>query len=164
MIMNTNNKKNSLGGILALLAFTLFVVSLLAVLLTGADVVKRLTTRDRENYDRMTAVQYVATRIRQSDSEGVLSVGTFGGESAIIISEDIEGSIYNTYVYCHKGSLREMFCAEGVELDPVFGEEIIPMESFTAEDRGEYISITLNDGIREENLCFLLRNRKGEEQ
>lgn len=162
--MNINNKKGSLGGILALLAFTLFVVCLLAVLLTGADVVKRLTDRDRENYDRMTAIQYVATRIRQSDTENMLSVGTFGGESAIIISEEIEGSIYNTYVYCHEGRLREMFCAADVELDPVFGEEILPMESFLAEDMGEYIKITLDDGIREENLCFAVRNRKGDSQ
>ena len=104
-----------MGGILALVAFTLFVASLLMVLLTGADVVKRLTDRDRENYDRMTATQYIATRVHQSDVDGMLSVGTFGENSAIIITEEIEGSLYNTLVYCHNGYLREMFCLSATD-------------------------------------------------
>jgi len=37
--MKTQTKSNSLGGILVLLAFALLIVSLLIVLLTGADVV-----------------------------------------------------------------------------------------------------------------------------
>ena len=115
--MNNKIKKGSLGGILALLAFTLFVASLLMVLLTGADVVKRLTDRDRENYDRMTATQYIATRVHQSDVDGMLSVGTFG-------------------------------------------EEIVPMEAFVAEDMGDHIRVTVSDGKREDTLYFSLRSRK----
>lgn len=153
-------KKGSLGGILALVAFTLFVASLLMVLLTGADVVKRLTDRDRENYDRMTATQYIATRVHQSDVDGMLSVGTFGENSAIIITEEIEGSLYNTLVYCHNGYLREIFCAADAELSPTFGEEIVPMESFVAEDMGDHIRVTVSDGKREDTLYFSLRSRK----
>ena len=158
--MTNKFKKGSMGGILALAAFTLFVASLLMVLLTGADVVKRLTARDRENYDRMTATQYIATRIHQADVDGMISVGTFDGNSAIIITEEIEGSQYNTLVYCYNGYLREMFCAADAELSPTFGEEIVPMESFFAEDMGEYLSVTVSDGTREDTLYFSVRSRK----
>ena len=96
--MKTQTKSNSLGGILVLLAFALLIVCLLMVLLTGADVVNRLTERDKVNYDRRTAVSYMTMRIRQSDSDGVLSVGNYSDGDALIITEDIEGISFQTLI------------------------------------------------------------------
>ena len=42
-------KKNNLTGVLVLLVFAVFMVSVLFVLLTGADVVQKLTDRDQRS-------------------------------------------------------------------------------------------------------------------
>ena len=47
-------KKNQLSGVLVLLVFAVFGVSVLLVLLTGADVVKTLSERDQERDRKST--------------------------------------------------------------------------------------------------------------
>ena len=55
-----------------------------------------------------------------------------------------------------------MFCAEGAELLPEFGEAILPMENFRVTCEGEVIRITLSlpDGSTE-NMVLLLRSGGG---
>ena len=43
-------KKSNLTGVLVLLVFTVFMVSVLLVLLSGADTVQQLTQRDKRTY------------------------------------------------------------------------------------------------------------------
>jgi len=156
--MTAKSKKNSLGGVLTLLAFALFVVALMSVLLTGADAVGRLTERDRDSYDRRTAAQYIATRVRQADREGVLRTGEYGGTDALFVVEEIDGCRYHTVVYCWGGYLRELYCEEGLDLDPEFGEVLLPLDGLSAENLGSCIQVTLTKDDRTDVLRFLLRS------
>ena len=49
-------KKRNMTGGLVLLVFAVFMVSVLLVLLSGADTVQRLTQRDQRSYHHRTAV------------------------------------------------------------------------------------------------------------
>ena len=69
----------------ALLLFGVFAVCVLAVLLTGADAYRGLTQRNQEAGNRRSCVQYIATKVRQSDSLGAVSVENFGGVDALEI-------------------------------------------------------------------------------
>ena len=102
-----------MDGLLILLLFGVFAVSILAVLLSGAGVYRRLAERDDRSYDRRTAVQYVATRVRQADQAGGVSVRTFEGCPALILSEEIEGELYETRIYHYDGYIRELFVSAG---------------------------------------------------
>ena len=151
-------KKNSITGVFTLLVFAVFMVCVLTILLTGADVVQSITQRDQRSYDQRTAVQYLTTRVRQADWAGGVSVSESG---ALLLREDIDGTSYDTSVYCHDGYLREMFYQTGYALPPEFGEEILPAVSFRASCEDQLLSVTLEmpDGT-EETLFLRLRSEQ----
>lgn len=158
--MPTRMKKNNLSGLLALLVFAVFAVSVLMILLNGADIVQKVSARDRESFDRRTAAQYITTRIRQADQAGMISVRDTG--DVLVLSEEIDGYVYDTLVYCHDGYLREMFCERGLEEDPEFGEKILPLEEIdlSLADKALTVDLTFADGA-EEHLTFGLRSEGG---
>ena len=84
-------KKRNMSGVLVLLVFAVFMVSVLLVLLSGADMVQRLTRRDQRSYHHRTAVQYITTRIRQSDAAGAVSVRSSETGDMLVLTETIEG-------------------------------------------------------------------------
>ena len=154
-------KKSNLTGVLVLLVFAVFMVSVLLVLLSGADTVQKLTDRDQRTYHHRTAVQYLTTRVRQSDFAGAVTADN-SGVSTLILTEHIEGQPYETRIYCYEGYLREMFCPAGIGLPEGFGEEILPMEDFrvTLEDNILRAELVLTDGTSE-HCCLLLRSEGG---
>ena len=111
-------KKNQLSGVLVLLVFAVFGVSVLLVLLTGADVVKTLSERDQESYDRRTTMQYITTRVRQADEAGMVSVRRMEDRDVLVLGQDIEDIRYETLVYAYDGYLRELF------IEAEFGMEL----------------------------------------
>lgn len=154
-------KKNQLGSVLVLLVFAVFMVSVLMVLLTGADVVEKINRRDQKSYDSRTLLQYITTRVRQADQRGMVSVARFGDGDALVLTEDIEGELYETRVYCCEGYLRELFMEAGLEMDAEFGEEILPLEAVRFADEDDYIlaQLTLQEGEQEELILFLRSER-----
>ena len=70
-----------------LLLFGVFAVCVLIVLLTGAKAYRGLTERDRTAYDRRTCVQYIATKVRQGDVEGGVTVEPFGDTAALCMRQ-----------------------------------------------------------------------------
>lgn len=154
-------KKSNLTGVLVLLVFAVFMVSVLLVLLSGADTVQKLTDRDQRTYHHRTAVQYLTTRIRQSDIAGAVTTDN-SGVSTLILTETVEGQLYETRIYCYEGYLREMFCPAGLGLPEEFGEEILPMDDFqvTLEDNILRAELVLTDGTSE-HCSLLLRSEGG---
>ena len=152
-------KKSNLTGVLVLLVFAVFMVSVLLVLLSGADTVQKLTHRDRQTYHHRTAVQYITTRIRQADVNGAVSAE----DDTLILTQNIDGYLYETRIYCYNGYLREMFCEAGLTLAPDFGEEILPMDAFLVTCENELVcaELLLPDG-RRETVTLLLRSEERE--
>ena len=155
-------KKSNMGFLLVLLVFALFMVSAVLVLLTGADVVQGITERDQASYEQRTAAQYLATRVRQADETGAISVCATETGDRLVLSEEIDGFPFETTVYCHDGYLREMFCASGYAFDAEFGEKILPAERFCVTDYGEYLEmeITFADGATQ-SMILRLRSERG---
>lgn len=154
-------KKNNLTGVLVLLVFAVFMVSVLFVLLTGADVVQKLTDRDQRSYQQRTAVQYVTMRVHQADCEGMVEVRKVDDQDVLVLAEMIEGYRYETLVYCADGYLREMFSEAGLDLPLDFGEKVLPAEGFFAEKQDDTLRlrIDLADGSSQQVILCL---RSGE--
>ena len=145
-----------MDGLLVLLLFGVFAVSILAVLLSGAQGYRRLTERDDRAYDRRTAAQYVAARVRQA--EGTVTVAPFGGVEALELREEIDGETYLTRVYCSGGSLRELFSAEEAELRPEDGQQVLPARAMEPRLENGLLTVTLTDGAGEQmELVLALR-------
>ena len=158
-------KKNHLGSVLVLLVFAVFVVSVMLVLLTGADVVQRLKERDDRSYEHRTVIQYLTTRVRQADENGMVSVRDFGGQDALVLGQLIEDERYETLVYVYDGYLRELFVEAGLEIDAEFGEMILPVQSATFEDYGACVraNVVMSDGTPR-SILRALRAERGTAQ
>lgn len=107
--MKKERKEEKISALMALLLFAVFAVCIMFVLLTGAKVYQRLVRRDQENYDSRTAVSYMAAKVRQSDSTGCLSVKDIDGTRMLVITEEIEGTVYETRIYHYAGYICELF-------------------------------------------------------
>lgn len=140
--MKNRGKTESL---LALLLLGLFAVCILLVLLSGTEIYRGLTERSRTGYEERTAAQYLATRLRQGDATHSIRVEDFGGVDALVLSQDLEGVIYETRVYCSGGYLRELFSRVGTPCGPEDGESILPTES---------LNMTLTDGLLQAEIIF----------
>ena len=147
---------------MALLLFGLFAVCILSVLLTGADVYKRLTERDRDVHEMRTAGQYLATKVRQADAAGWIRVEKFEGLDALVIEEEIEGTVYQTWIYCHDGFIKELFAAADSGLKPEDGEKILEAEGLAVclESSAIKAEIISPDGAVQERYLHL---RSGKE-
>lgn len=155
-------KKTKLTDLMALLVFGIFALCVLLVLLTGADVYRNLVDRGGEYYQRRTAVQYIATRVRQGDASGGVTVAEFGGQDALVLREEIGGRTYLTRVYCCDGYIRELFTSESGSFSPEDGEKILEAAELSLALTDDLLTarITLTDGSQQEITLYL---RSGEE-
>lgn len=152
-------KRWTITDLAGLLAFALFALCLLGVLLTGARSYGALVRRGEESFDRRTAAQYVATRVRQADSAGSICVESFGDCPALTVRQEIGGETYLTRIYCHDGWLRELFAASSAELAPEDGERVaeVPEMTFTLRENRLYVHMTLPEG-ETQRMTFCLRS------
>ena len=161
--MNREQNRWKMGSLIAPVLFLIFAVCVLAVLLTGADVYKRLVDRDQTSYDQRTAVSFLATKVRQADSLDMVTVRKYEGQDVLVLSEEIDGSRYETWIYCYDGYIRELFAASGAGLPLDAGDKVLAMKALSfawEEDRVLRADVTALDGtVRSFNLTL----RSGEE-
>ena len=154
--MNEQSKRHSIDGVAALLLFVVFSICVLGVLLTGAKAYRGLTDRDFLSYEQSTCLQYLTTRIRQSDLAGSVAAENFEGIPALRLT-DREG--YVTRVYCYDGSLMELYSSADGFFAPGDGEKLMAAEGLEISMEGGLLRLTLtHPGGRSDQLCFSLRS------
>ena len=142
-------KSSNTDSVLALLLFAVFAVCILSVLLTGADSFRRLSSRDRESFDRRTAAQYIATRVRQADGSGRIALCDFEGVTALTCTEFYDGEPYLTRVYFYDGYIRELFCSADAALRPEDGEKILRAAGLSFSEERGVITAAVTDAAGE---------------
>lgn len=160
--MRQKTISHRLNGLMALLLFGVFAACVLLVLLTGAGAYQRLTQRDSAAYDRRTCTQYIATRVRQGDVSGALTVETGAEGDTVSITEYIDGFPFVTRIYCYDGWLWELFAAAGEDMEPRAGEKIAQARALSAalEDGLLTVTVTTPDGV---DSTVVLSVRSGRE-
>lgn len=152
-------RESKITGLLVLTVFALFSLCILMVLLTGAKGYEALVSRGEKTYVCRTAAQYLATRVRQSDAMDGISVEDFGGESALVLRQEIDGEVYITRIYCHDGFLQELFSAENGSVSPEDGEKLMELISLVFEKTENILHARfLTAAGEEQNLVWYLRS------
>ena len=128
-----NESKTKITSLMALLIFGAFALCALLVLLTGADIYKKITEREEKSFDSRTVPQYISTRFRQGDSMGAIGVNDFGGTDALEITQQINEKDYVTRVYCFDGYLCELFTNADGSFSPEDGEQLLPLKALEME-------------------------------
>ena len=124
---------HSLDVIMTMVLFGVFAVSILMVLMMGAQSYQGVVTSMKESYEEGTCLQYMATKITHYSGSDAVAVGEFGDGSALLLNETIDGCQYTTYIYLYQGQVMELFCEQGVDLEPEAGFFIMDVEGLTLE-------------------------------
>lgn len=122
--MFKTEKKHSIDVLFVITLFFVFALSVVVLTGTGASVYENIVNDMSSNYDSRTSFSYVINKVRQGDASGCISVGSFSGCDALIISEEIDNITYCTYLYYFDGYVREFFTRQGQEFDAEYGTGI----------------------------------------
>ncbi|MDO5445755.1 MAG: DUF4860 domain-containing protein [Eubacteriales bacterium] len=137
--MKKTSDKNYIGGLTTLVIFAVFAACVVMVLVTGADIYKRVTDRDNEACSERIISQYISTRVREAESPDAVSVEEIDGKSVLRLRERINGRDYFFSIYLGSdGYIRELYAPADSKFYPDSGEKLIKADS---------LSFDLEDGI-----------------
>ena len=137
--------------IFTMLLFLMFTFMILTVLISGVSVYKNTEEIMSARYEERTAMAYVMTRLRQSDTyDSIYVESTDDVDSMIVIKEYILGMEYRTYMYCYNGWIYETFASADFEFDPNSGTHIVEAQDLNFEMKTKdllYIECTSTEGV-----------------
>jgi len=130
--------------VIALLA--LFGVATLSLAVSGSAAYENINERKELNSELRIALSYLDTKVRQNDSEGALSLKSnpAGDGPALVVSEAIGQTQYETWIYLSGGKLKEVLIEKGEPVLDDLGFDIAEIEGFTAEYDPERMLFQLN--------------------
>lgn len=108
-----------------ILLFFALGISSLFVVLTGARVYENINLRTEENFSGQTALAYISNKVSQSDVEGMISVEQIEGKDVLVLTEDVEDTVYQTMIYCEDSHIKELFTEKDSGLTLSDGIEIM---------------------------------------
>ncbi len=152
------HRSGKLGIIFTLMLFSIYTFSALFLAIVGVDVYERNIQSSNANYNIRTSVLYLTEKIRQNEVEGTVRVDEMYSSEAIVLSQEINESIYETWVYVENGYLCEVLVPAGFEVMENSGQKIMPMAnfSFSLEENGLLnIEVLDEDGNTYSTSIFL---------
>lgn len=114
-----------------------------AVVTIGAKAYKHIEQSASSNYKKHTPIAYVRMKIRHHDRIGGVSVETKQGQEVLVLREVVAGQGYETWIYVYEDYLRELYVAQGDEMDLAMGMCILPLRELDIEI-GKQGLVTLN--------------------
>ncbi|SCX14143.1 protein of unknown function [Lachnospiraceae bacterium YSD2013] len=124
------SSEHTIDALFVITLFLVFAISVVSLTGTGASVYQSVVNKMSGNYSARTSFSYIYNKVHQSDVDGLVSVGTYAGGDALVISEEIDNITYCTYLYEYEGKVKELFTRYGQDLDPEFGTDILDVKSF----------------------------------
>lgn len=131
--------------VLMLLVLVSGVVFILAA--SGSQTYLRLAEKQNQSTDLRTGLSYLDVQIRKHDTQGALSIrsGPFDSQPSLVISQEISGQLYLTYIYLHDGYLCELFVADDTVITDGMGSRIAAINSMQFDTLADgSIQITLS--------------------
>lgn len=141
MEQKTEKKGQLLGGLFTMLLFLVFILSALFTVLTGSRVYENITARSDRNFSSVTALSYIANKVRQGDLAEMADIKEIEGTQVLELRRQIGGTEYVTWIYWLDGSIRELFTDTGSGLGLEDGLEIMECGGLSFFREGNMIHI-----------------------
>lgn len=142
----------------------LFVLCALSVIAIGAGIYQKNVSQMTDNNSRRIASAYITEKIRQSDVNGYVGTKELFGENVLVMSREVNGEMYSTYIYDFDGKLMELMARDDMSMIyPQSGQKIMEIKSFDIEEVSDKIlkiEVVLEDGT-EDFLYITKRSTKG---
>ncbi len=163
--LNPNKKdKHMIDSVFVICLMLLFVLCALSVIAIGATIYQKNVSSMANNNSHRIASAYITEKIRQSDINGSVRTRDLFGERVLVMSKEINGELYNTYIYDFDGKLMELMARNDLNVVyPQSGQKIMEVKSFDIEEISEKmfkIEVVLEDGT-EDFLYITKRSTEG---
>ena len=139
----------------------------IALITLGGQAYRSIQDTAEENAQRRASVSYVIGRLCAFDVQNAVRVETMtvDGEAVdvLILSEDIDGEVYETRIFCAGRMLREQFVPAEAALESAEdGERIAQLNSFSAQIQSRLVKLSFEhmDG-ETETVHAVLRSGQG---
>ncbi|MBE5840466.1 MAG: DUF4860 domain-containing protein [Butyrivibrio sp.] len=161
--MKLSKKSHVIDAVFILCLMFLFVLSALAVITIGANIYKKNVSAMSDNYSHRIASAYVTEKVRQADNQGRVYVEDLFDQHALVLQDEIDGVLYNTYIYSYDGYLMELYArADLKDIYPQSGQKILEITSFNVDyvsDSLLSVNLILKDG--DDESMFIARRSEG---
>ncbi len=138
--------QHTIDILFTLALFLAFAVLALFVVVLGANAYNDISLSSEENYNIRSSFVYLTEKIRQGDAYGSVDVTSLAGSDALVLSQEINNDVYQTWIYLYGGKLNEIFIREGTAFTPESGQEIMDLTGFDIEAlSGRLYRMTLMD-------------------
>ena len=126
--------------LLAIFGFSTF--TLVAV---GANSFEKMLTEREDHSNMRVALSYVSTRVRQGDAENSLRIAEVDGVNSLVVSQNEDGDIYETWIYMNGNELCEMYIPQGVAFSPADGISLISVSGMemALDEKSQGVNITV---------------------
>jgi hypothetical protein len=114
--------------LMVLVLFAVYATGAVTLAAIGSNTYKHTTEAMQADYDTRTGVLYIAEKVRQNDVGGALSLREFGDSTALVLTEQITGKGYQTWIFVSGGQLCEIMIAPDAVLDTAQTQRIMPMQ------------------------------------
>ncbi|MDR0838199.1 MAG: DUF4860 domain-containing protein [Oscillospiraceae bacterium] len=146
-------------AVFALILFCAFAISMLMVLMTGAQAYQGVRDTVENHYSEDTCISYIAMKLRHYDDEGSsVYIGDIAGLPALYLSESFDGEEYVTAIYFYDGYVMELYAEKGYDFDPEHGFRIVAAREMTVSEPSDglfRISCVGTGGARAETTLGL---------
>ena len=126
----TSGSAHAMSGVFVFLLLGTFAVMGVLLILLGAQAYNSVVNSAQRCANERILRSYPLNKVRMNDNAEALSVRQIEGVDVLTIEQDYDGDIYETYVYCYDGYLRELFMAQEEEFYLEDGEGLVEAEYF----------------------------------
>ena len=157
--MKKTSSSYSLDTVFVMTLFLIFALTVLSVLMSGANVYKNTVKTMNERYQSRTCISYISAKVRHSNP-GSVYITDFDGVKTLALSETANDSEYLTYIYYYDGYVKELYFEKGLDFTPSDGQDILKMNNLSFADEGKMIKVECTD-TDNEVTSVLISNTAG---
>jgi len=153
---------HSVSGLFAFALIGVFALCALMIVVSGVRSYRSMGSANLLGSQRRTALGYVSGKLRALGDRDSVSIREEQGVRILVLTEEVDGAVYETRIFFGGGRLCEQFCEAGLEFDPESAEQIAELPGFSFERTGDLVTLSarLSDGTGAET-CVALRAGEG---
>lgn len=152
---HTGNHTHSADIIFSVVLFSLFLISLLMLVLFSGQAYRTSVKGSEQNNNLYTASDYITAKFHMHDMGNAIYSDTINGTQALCMKDRIDDKTYITYIYLLDGNLKELFTLQDNVPSLEMGTDIASLKSFDIDETAEGLyRISFEDP--DEHSCSIL--------
>lgn len=135
----------SVETIATLLLVLLLGIGIFSLAVTSTSAYTRLYEGKNLQSELRVALSFVQMKVRQNDLRGAVGIGInpVNRKTAVVIREEYDGEVYETWIYQDDGKLREAIMPEGEAPSNDLSFEIADVDGFSVDMDGNRLNLSV---------------------